>query len=171
VHNSSIAHTSPNRSPKDSRSKMSQEKGHQNVMPRWPWASQCKDIRRQISRLGDVGYVDMSGNWRRVLNILDDVSCRRLSSPAVQRVASENGTCETPGLYRPTLELNGTRKSVPDHPSPSLQSYLGDCTQQSHPLHENTKSTPRTGRGGRLQCDGCRRQKKGRKVKLMSHFF
>src|SRR2546423_1371507 len=148
---------------------MSQEKGHQNVTPRW--VSLSTDGQREISRLGDFVYVDMSGNWRRVLNVLDGVWCYLPSSPAVQRVASENGTCETRGLYLPTLELNGTRKSVPDHPSPSLQRYLGVCTQQSPPLHEKTQSTPRTGRGGRLQCDECRKQKKGRQVKLMSHFF
>lgn len=30
------------------------------------------------SRLGDVGYVDEAGNWRRVLNILDKSSCEPL---------------------------------------------------------------------------------------------
>jgi hypothetical protein len=30
------------------------------------------------SRLGDIGYVDEAGNWRRVVNILDEASCEPL---------------------------------------------------------------------------------------------
>lgn len=30
------------------------------------------------SRLGDIGYVDERGNWRKILNIFDQESCRQL---------------------------------------------------------------------------------------------
>lgn len=39
----------------------------------------------QISRLGDLGYVDDSGRWRTVVNIVDESTCQKLGMQAIQR--------------------------------------------------------------------------------------
>jgi hypothetical protein len=36
----------------------------------------------QSSRLGDVGYVDEGGTWRRVVNIVEPITCERLGMKA-----------------------------------------------------------------------------------------
>lgn len=39
----------------------------------------------QTERLGDIGFVDNSGRWRRVLNIADTFTCEKLGIQAIQR--------------------------------------------------------------------------------------
>jgi hypothetical protein len=119
----------------------------------------------------DILSVETLDNWRRVNGTLSGPLSQFLpSSAAVKGVASEDGTCETCGLHFPIAMLEGTQKSVLDHPSPSVQSYLTACSQQSPPLHGKANLKRRPGRGGRFQCDECRKAKKGWKVKLLFHF-
>jgi hypothetical protein len=37
------------------------------------------------SRLGDIGYVAHDGRWRRIVNILDGISCRYLGIMPIKR--------------------------------------------------------------------------------------
>ena len=39
----------------------------------------------QTSWLGDVGYLDDSGVWRRILNVVDESTCHKYGVKAVQR--------------------------------------------------------------------------------------
>lgn len=64
-------------------SPLGNEKRHRTTMQSscysYDWPSAVKYVPNWptvTSRLGDIGYIDNSGTWRSVLNILDDVQCR-----------------------------------------------------------------------------------------------
>ena len=42
------------------------------------------------SRLGDIGYVGIGGRWRRIVNMLDGISCQYLGLKAIKRTHELN---------------------------------------------------------------------------------
>ena len=51
---------------------------------RLPTGMECVSHQpTQSSRLGDVGYVDKGGTWRRVVNIVEPITCEKLGMEAV----------------------------------------------------------------------------------------
>lgn len=133
------------------------EEGRQKVMERFNSTGV-----QTVSGLNDIGYkyLDRSGSLRRSVHLLHllDTPAYFPSPPAVIR-------CISP---LQNSELTGTWKSVPEYSSPPVQR---EFTQQRPPLDGMGESKPRYGRAGKLQCDGCRKAKKGWKVKLTSHIF
>jgi hypothetical protein len=62
------------------------------------------------SRIGDIGYVDQAGSWRRVLNCLDSKSCGQLGLKAL-RLAQPTARYITSArqiyMTEPVVKLDG----------------------------------------------------------------
>lgn len=62
------------------------------------------------SRIGDLGYVDQAGSWRRVLNCLDPKSCDQLGLKAL-RLAQPTAQYIMPTrqiyMTEPVVQLSG----------------------------------------------------------------